>query len=62
MPLPKRKLSRSRRNNRRSHHSLTIPNLSTCPECGEMKQSHLVCPHCGMYKGRQVIEIKEEKK
>jgi len=62
MAQPKRKISKSRRNMRRAHDSLTIPNLSSCPECGEMKQPHLVCPHCGMYKGRQVIEIKEKKK
>jgi large subunit ribosomal protein L32 len=61
MPLPKRKLSKSRRNKRRSHDSLTIPSLTPCPECGEMKKPHIVCPSCGMYKGRQVIEVKEKK-
>lgn len=60
MAVPKRRTSKSKRNMRRSHHALTIPNLSPCPECGEMKRSHVVCPHCGMYKGRQVIEIKEK--
>ncbi len=60
MAVPKRKTSKSKRNMRRSHDALTIPTLSTCPECGEMKRSHVVCPHCGMYKGRQVIEIKEK--
>jgi len=57
--VPKRKTSKSKRNMRRSHHRLTIPNLSPCPECGEMKLSHHVCPYCGMYKGQQVIEGKE---
>lgn len=61
MPVPKRKLSKSRRNNRRAHHSLTIPNLCPCTECGEMKRPHVVCPYCGMYKGRQVIEVKAKK-
>jgi large subunit ribosomal protein L32 len=60
MPVPKRKTSKSRRNKRRSHHALTIPKLSQCPECGEYKLPHVVCPHCGMYKGRQVIQIKEK--
>jgi large subunit ribosomal protein L32 len=58
--VPKRKTSKSKRNMRRSHHRLTIPNLSPCPECGEMKQPHIVCPYCGMYKGRQVVTIKEK--
>jgi large subunit ribosomal protein L32 len=61
MPVPKRRHSKSRRNKRRSHDSLTIPHLSICPECGEAKRPHVVCPHCGMYKGKQVIEIKERK-
>ena len=60
MPVPKRKTSKSKRNKRRSHDALTIPKLSPCPECGESKKTHIVCPHCGMYKGRKVIEIKEK--
>jgi large subunit ribosomal protein L32 len=58
--VPKRKTSKSKRNMRRSHHRLAIPSLSACPDCGEMKQQHIVCPYCGMYKGRQVITIKEK--
>lgn len=59
MPVPKRKHSKSRRDKRRSHDHLTIPMLSPCPECGEMRQTHRVCPYCGMYKGRKVIDVKE---
>lgn len=58
MPVPKRKHSKSRRDKRRTHDRLTIPDLSPCPECGEMRKSHRVCPYCGMYKGRKVIEVK----
>jgi large subunit ribosomal protein L32 len=58
--VPKRKTSKSKRNMRRSHHRLPIPNLSPCPECGEMKKPHHVCPYCGMYKGHQVIKGKEK--
>jgi large subunit ribosomal protein L32 len=60
MPVPKRRHSKSRRDKSRAHHRLTIPKLSICPECGEAKRPHVVCPHCGMYKGRQVIEIKKK--
>ncbi|MBD3308617.1 50S ribosomal protein L32 [candidate division KSB3 bacterium] len=60
MAVPKRKTSKSRRNMRRSHHALTIPKLSICSDCGEYKRPHIVCPHCGMYKGRQVITMKEK--
>jgi large subunit ribosomal protein L32 len=59
-PLPKRKLSRRRRNNRRSHDSLSLKHLVRCDNCGEYRMSHTVCPHCGYYKGEQVIEVKDE--
>jgi large subunit ribosomal protein L32 len=59
MAVPKRKTSKSKRNMRRSHHRLSIPKLSVCPDCGEAKRPHIVCPHCGVYKGRKVVEIEE---
>lgn len=60
MPNPKRRHSRTRRNKRRTHDRLASPQFSTCPQCGEPKAPHRVCPHCGSYKGRTVIEIEEE--
>ncbi len=60
MGVPKRRASKSRKGMRRSHQALKAPNLSVCPECGEMKRPHIVCPHCGKYNGRQVIEVKEK--
>ncbi|HJP19246.1 MAG TPA: 50S ribosomal protein L32 [Nitrospinota bacterium] len=58
---PKRRTSKSKKNMRRSHDSLTPPTLSECPQCHEVKMPHLVCPSCGYYKGKEVIKIKEEK-
>lgn len=58
--VPKVKISKSRRNRRRSHHNLTIPNLVPCEECGEMKRAYYMCPVCGTYKGIQVREQKVE--
>ncbi|RMF84440.1 MAG: 50S ribosomal protein L32 [Nitrospirae bacterium] len=57
MAVPKRKTSRARRNQRRAHDALTPPPLSICPECKEPKAPHVVCPHCGYYRGRQVLEV-----
>ncbi|PJF42850.1 MAG: 50S ribosomal protein L32 [Phototrophicales bacterium] len=59
-PLPKRKVSRRRRGNRRSHDSLVPPHLVKCEECDNYKPSHQVCPHCGTYKGTEVIAIEDE--
>lgn len=61
-PQPKRKLSSGRRDRRRAHDALELSNLVICSNCGELRLSHRVCPNCGHYKGREVIEIKEEKK
>ncbi len=59
MPNPRKRHSKARRNKRRTHDKLTIQNLSKCPNCHELKMSHRVCPHCGYYKGREVIEVVE---
>jgi large subunit ribosomal protein L32 len=59
MAVPKRKKSKSRRDKRRTHQKLEAPNLSECPQCGEAKLPHHVCPACGYYKGRKVIETEE---
>lgn len=57
--LPKQRISRHRQGNRRRHHFLKPMALVTCKSCGEIKRAHHVCPNCGMYNGRQVIEIEE---
>ena len=64
MAVPKRKISRSRRNKRRTHKKLDMPNLSTCSRCNQPKLPYHACPHCGYYKNVQAIQIetKESKK
>ena len=56
-PLPKRKISKGRRNRRRAHDAIGAPRLVQCSNCQEMTLSHRVCPHCGQYKGRQMIDV-----
>jgi large subunit ribosomal protein L32 len=58
MPNPKHRHSKARRDKRRAHDFLTAPSLSECPNCHEPKMPHRVCPHCGHYKGKEVIDIK----
>ena len=57
MPLPKRRHSRTRGRKRRTHWKLAVPALSECPQCREKKPPHRVCPHCGYYKGREVLTV-----
>lgn len=56
MAVPKRRTSKSRRNMRRSHLKLDVPAMATCAHCGQLIMPHRVCPGCGYYKGRKVIE------
>ncbi len=59
MPNPKHRHSRTRRDKRRAHDALTPPGHSLCTSCFEAKLPHHVCPHCGSYKGRDVVEVHE---
>lgn len=59
MPVPKRRTSTSKKNQRRSHDALAPVAVQECPECGERTLRHRACPHCGHYRGRQVVEIDE---
>jgi large subunit ribosomal protein L32 len=61
-PLPKRKLSKGRRDRRRAHDALTARNLTTCSNCGQMRLPHRVCPNCGYYQGREIVEVEAKKK
>lgn len=56
--VPKRRTSKTRKRQRRSHQALTAPGIMVCPNCGEVKLAHVVCPSCGFYDGKKVINIK----
>lgn len=56
MAVPKKKISRSRRNQRRAHDALKPAAHAECPNCGELKRPHHVCKACGFYDGREVTE------
>ena len=61
MVVPKKRSSRSVRDMRRSHHAL-VANKATeaCPNCGELKLRHKMCEGCGMYRGREILDLKAE--
>jgi large subunit ribosomal protein L32 len=60
MAVPKRKTSKSRRDRRRSHKAMMAPSFAECPKCKEMRLPHRVCPGCGHYRDRAVLELEEE--
>jgi large subunit ribosomal protein L32 len=55
MAVPKKKVSKSRRDMRRSHHALKSSSHIECSNCGELKRPHHVCARCGHYDGREVV-------
>ena len=57
---PKQRISRKRRGDRRSQQHLKPLQLVECPQCGEPRMPHYVCPSCGTYRGRQVLAVKAE--
>lgn len=58
MAHPKRKHSTQRTRKRRTHFKTAVPNLSPCSNCQKPVITHRVCPFCGYYKGRPIVEIK----
>jgi large subunit ribosomal protein L32 len=59
MAHPKHKISKSRRDKRRTHKKLSAPTWVLCPQCHEPKRPHYVCLSCGTYKGQSIIAVKE---
>ena len=57
MAVPKKKVTPSRRNNRRSHHALKTSAYVECSNCGELTRPHHVCKACGHYDRREVVEV-----
>lgn len=63
MAVPKCKVSKARRDSRRSNNTkLTAVGLVRCsnPECSEMVKPHHVCKKCGFYDGKQVLNVKKD--
>lgn len=57
MAVPKRKTSKSKRDMRRAHWKITPQRPIDCPQCTEPMLPHHVCPKCGYYKGREVVQV-----
>ena len=61
MAVPKCKVSKARRDKRRSAvWKLDAPAMTTCDHCGAYKAPHKVCKSCGYYKGVAVLKMDAE--
>ena len=59
MAVPKRKISKSRRNKRRSHIKFKSKNIIEDKKSGEYRLPHHVDLKTGFYKGRQAFKPKD---
>ena len=59
MAVPKKKVSRMKRGFRRSADALKAPTYIEDKDSGEYRRPHHVDLKSGMYRGRQVIEPKD---
>ncbi len=60
MAVPKRKTTPSKRNMRRSHDRLASNTYIEDADSGELRRPHHIDLKSGMYRGRQVLEPKDE--
>jgi len=57
MAVPKRRTSKQRKRKRRTHYKARDNAYQVCPKCGDPKRPHRVCPTCGYYADREVVQI-----
>ena len=60
MAVPKRKVSPATRGKRRSVDALKNPTYIEDKDSGELRRPHHIDLKTGMYRGRQIMEPKEE--
>ncbi|MDX2263486.1 MAG: 50S ribosomal protein L32 [Hyphomicrobiales bacterium] len=60
MAVPKRKTSRMKRGNRRSADALVSPVYVEDKDSGELRRPHHIDMKTGQYRGRQILEPKQD--
>lgn len=60
MAVPRTKISRMKRGNRRSADALKAPSYLEDKESGELRRPHHIDLKSGKYRGRQILQPKDE--
>ena len=60
MAVPKSKITPSRRGQRRSHDRLKMNTYVEDADSGELRRPHHIDLKSGMYRGKQILEPKED--
>lgn len=61
MPVPKRKTSKARRDQRSSTKFIRPQAVTSCSNCDAPLTPHQACMQCGFYKGKKVLSTKLER-
>jgi len=59
MPVPKRKMSKMKKRQRKAANRYEGVQPAKCTNCGAPVLSHRVCGACGTYKKKQIITVSE---
>jgi large subunit ribosomal protein L32 len=59
MAVPKRRISSTRRDKRRTHFKIKPSAPAVCAHCKQPKAAHRVCKNCGYYAGVEVVQPEE---
>ena len=63
MGTPKQRHTKGRRDRARVQFKLSPKKLTGCSNCKAVVKGHKVCPKCGYYKGKEVVNtLKKIKK
>lgn len=60
MAVPRKKVTRAKRGNRRAHDKVKSAVYQESPDSGELVRPHHIDLKSGMYRGRQVLEPKDD--
>jgi len=55
MSVPKQRHTKARRDRARKMLALKGKQLVECSNCKAKIQTHIACPKCGFYKGKEVV-------
>jgi large subunit ribosomal protein L32 len=62
MAVPKRRQSNAKTGSRRAHDAKPMRQLHFCSRCSQAIPSHVICPTCGHYMGREVVSMEAAEK
>jgi len=60
MGLPKRRTSKEKQRKRATFYKVKDASATACPNCGEVRLPHRLCPSCGYYNGKEIVKQREE--